>query len=92
MANFNGAEEAMGAAFKTPNNLLCPRCGQYGRVSFPRFCGRPQRAQCTRGKQRGLRFLQGRRKERTADYAVYGAGGKAGLLLPGRETARGVFV
>ncbi|WP_428063063.1 hypothetical protein [Candidatus Avelusimicrobium fimicolum] len=37
MANFNGAEEAMGAAFKTPNNLLCPRCGQYGRVSFPVF-------------------------------------------------------
>lgn len=37
MANFNGAEEAMGAAFKTPNNLLCPRCGQYGRVSFQVF-------------------------------------------------------
>lgn len=34
MANFNGPEEKMAASFKTSNNLLCPRCGKYGRVSF----------------------------------------------------------
>lgn len=37
MADFNGPETAFQAAFKTPNNLLCPRCGAYGRVSFPVF-------------------------------------------------------
>lgn len=37
MANFNGPETAMSTAFKTPSNLLCPRCGEYGRVSFPVF-------------------------------------------------------
>ena len=37
MANFNGPETAMSAVFKTPNNLLCPRCGEYGKASFAVF-------------------------------------------------------
>ena len=37
MANFNGPETAMAAGFKPPNNLLCLRCGEYGRASFAVF-------------------------------------------------------
>lgn len=37
MANFNGPETAMAAGFKTPNNMLCPQCNEYGLASFAVF-------------------------------------------------------
>lgn len=37
MAIFYGPDSNLQSSFKTPSNMLCPVCGEYGRASFAVF-------------------------------------------------------